>query len=758
MSIKNFKTIDDGSIWEILKAISEETGIGIEELIEEVIGINDGLKKTLEAIPTGAPATLRREILKREMINLEKHLDKPYKISIVLELYKKLKDTKYPIKNDLKRLFLDGANYTLTIKPKEKDGFNYEIITREKQQKFDDLIFKPKLKVFLEEVFDQVVNIVDLANIIKEDYEESTIIDKTLLELATEKKIIDTTGAFSKDKDNMEVLAEIKMQLYKKLDEDEEFLREGDARVSSYIKENMQFIDINKFLLMAATRLIIGMKVASGEKIEGITLCDHKQGETTKNTKIFIENIRSELKERAKRNSKVKDLTQSLYNSEDEEIIKVDLKYIDSFLKRFIEDRYITDAEIEEVHRKLAEEGAMPDSKEMYEIAGIGIKDLENISETIEDEKDLVKKEILISSAKELIKYLKETKGLSDEKIIEMYINGVLSQELALDLDFEDEYYIDTFKKLYEENSKEKTPEKTKRLNKFSALCYELSEQGKLDKEELLLEFMESNDKENVYDLYTMGAISLEDCFECIGIEALEKIFAGGNITVQPAILKKMYDSGKLDIKNMVNLINKIPSKEEKYLLIINIFPEELEIRQEIINKTIDVDFGLMTKAITKTKRKKEDETRPEGINFKRHITDSAHRFNLIKNLDVNYYMEMSKDGHVILTLPKFGKIIIEKILDTQNENGYGAATYVLDEKYFDDNEDKIRSAGKINRSVLVEAHKDGNATKFSHSVKTWGDKIKKFFEKISGIPFTDEENKKLDEIIQKIKDSEKLI
>ena len=322
-----------------------------------------------------------------------------------------------------------------------------------------------------------------------------------------------------------------------------------------------------------------------------------------------------------------------------------------------------------------------------------------------------------------------------------------------------DKYYINTYKKLYGETLKDRDLEKIKRFSKFASLCDRASDEGRLDKYDMFLEFMEEYEEDNILDLYKLETISLEECIDYAGTDILDKMFESTNRTIQPIELRKLYYGGILDFKKMSSLINKIPTNEEKYMTIITIFPDEedSEVRRDLIDNTIAVDSNVQGKGQGKKKGMVDDDNRDDtlGKDYKKHITDSTYRFQLIRNLDDKYYVEMTEDGHVVLTLPKFKKVIIEKLLDKNRQEGYGAATYILDEDYYLSNEEEINQDGRINRTRLVEANKDDEAVKIRHTIRTWGKNVKNYFEALPGTEYTEEESKRIDEIIEKIKDSE---
>ena len=71
-------------------------------------------------------------------------------------------------------------------------------------------------------------------------------------------------------------------------------------------------------------------------------------------------------------------------------------------------------------------------------------------------------------------------------------------------------------------------------------------------------------------------------------------------------------------------------------------------------------------------------------------------------SLDSEYSFEYKSDGSAIFYLPKFRKYILEKLYNQNNEPAWGAATYILDEDIYEENEENIINIPNISERILL--------------------------------------------------------
>jgi len=771
MKLKDIKSMDDVTLIEILDAIQKEFGTEFEKFLFDMFEPDEAAttKALVDLIMEEQGAFLTEDARKRMRVDMLResieqsniNTSSSAKVELLMSIYTSDDKKKSHIIPEVKRLLLNGRNFMVGVQKTDKDGkYDYNIIMNDRPKKVQD-IKSSNLRTLSDLCINQILCVEDLPSVLKYEELGEAIFKKLLLEFDQKKDIV--AGDIEDLSENAYEKVTIRAgDVLKVLENDEELNDEFNKYFKDFMMNNVHYVDTNKLLLNTATRLIVGIKTKKGETFKDIHLkeTDEDPELAMRASLIFLKNIYAELN----RNSKARELMYSLYSEDGESIIDVDLDYLKDFLSRCTENNYLSDANIEEIHENI-KIGELPENLEERRIANIDVQDLIILSNEFGMQEDKEIREKLIDCSVNLIKYLKEEKGLSEEGIVEIYLDGSLDKGLIENLELaelSDKYYINTYKKLYGEILKDRDLEKIKRFSKFASLCDRASDEGKLDKYDMFLEFMEEYEEENILDLYKLETISLEECIDYAGTDILDKMFESTNRTIQPIELRKLYYGGILDFKKMSSLINKIPTNEEKYMTIITIFPDEedSEVRRDLIDNTIAVDSNVQGKGQGKKKGMVDDDNRDDtlGKDYKKHITDSTYRFQLIRNLDDKYYVEMTEDGHVVLTLPKFKKVIIEKLLDKNRQEGYGAATYILDEDYYLSNEEEINQDGRINRTRLVEANKDDEAVKIRHTIRTWGKNVKYYFEDLPGTEYTEEESKRIDEIIEKIKDSERLV
>lgn len=772
MKLKDIKSIDDVTLVELLEILEKELGINVEDFLLKMFTrkmeykIKDLLDLSInefeEILPSDIEKELKNNKLKTYIAQSGMNNSKKVKEEILLNIYINQPIEKKQTLSEIKNLLLKDKDYLVCVDIENKNGeIKYDIVMNGSAKKVED-IKNANLRNLVKLSINEILSIEDLSSIVKYKSLDEAILEKLLLDFNKKNKILkNSIEDLSEDNTDKvrERIEKIVSELERRKDPEDE--NEFKQYFKDFLMNNTQYIDTNKLLMNSATRLILSIKTKKGETNKYIHLNETgEEPELAMKTSIyFLRNLYNELK----RNTKAKNMIYSLYGKDGEKVIDVYLEYIKDFLSRCTEDNYLTDANIQEIHEKI-KAGELPESLEERRIANIDIDDLLNLSKSFELQEDKEGKEKLKECSVDLINYLKNEKLLSDEGIIELYIEGKFSKDILENIelpDISDKYYINTYKRLYGETLNDRNLEKIKKFSRFANYCDNASKNGKLDKYDMFLDFMEEYGEDNILDLYKLEAISLEECVDYVGTDILDKMFESTNRTIQPIELRKLYYDGVLDFNKMSSLINKIPTEEEKYMTIITIFPDEEDskIRKDLIDNTIVVDSSVQGNG----KRKGKDididnDDKDKGKNYKKHITDSTYRFQLIKNLDEKYYAEMTKDGHIVLTLPKFKKVIIEKILDKNRQEGYGAATYILDEDYYRENEEEINQEGKIDRTKLVETNKNNEAKKIRHTIRTWGKDVKTYFESLQGTEYTKEESEKIDEIIEKIKNSERLV
>jgi len=764
MKLKEIESINKVTVVDLIDALQSEAGIDFESFVyrlftpEEVYETKQLIEELVQGkfLDEKAKKAKRIELLRDGIEQSDINESRDAKIEVLMNLYEKRKEYKPGVNAEVKRLLLDGRPFMVSINRRETDQmYEFAIIMREKSKKLED-IKSNNLRSLFRECIDKSFYIEDLPSFAKYDELGDAIYKKLLLEFEQEEQLIDR---------DMEELAEKPYEkVTKRAEEVLEILQDNEDLndkfynyTKDYILNNVHYIDADRLLINTATRLIAGLKTVKGEELEGIhvTGITGEKEDAIKSSIYFLREIYKELL----RSKKAEDLTHCIYTEDGKPVIEVNLEYIKDFLSRCTEKDYITEEEIKTIHEDI-KSGKLPDDLETRRIAGIDIEDLMVLDGEIVTEKDEKVKEKLLTCSSELIDYLKKEKGLSEETIIEMYLDEKLSKDITQSVELSelgDEYYIDTFGKLYEDTLNERDKDKIKKLKAFTELINKKIEDEKLDKYDLFLEFLGNYKEDGILDLYELEVISLEDSIDIAGQDILDKIFTNPNKKLQPAEIRNLYYKNMVTSKKISSLINKLQTIEEKYLTIISIFPDttDEQIRRFLIDDSIIIESQIQNKSGNK-RISKGTGNNDLGNNYKKHLTDSLYRLQLIHALDPTYYEEILGDGHVVIRMPKFGKVMIEKLMDKKGNEGYGAATYVMDEKFYDDNVDEIKIDNEINRKKLVEAAEENNAIRFRHTIKTWGREVKENFVNSGKVQYTLYELNQINNIIQKIINSER--
>lgn len=254
-----------------------------------------------------------------------------------------------------------------------------------------------------------------------------------------------------------------------------------------------------------------------------------------------------------------------------------------------------------------------------------------------------------------------------------------------------------------------------------------------------------------VYDLYKMGLLPILSVIEYVGDSALTDMIKAGKC--KPEDIRQLYYSGTISRDTLTNIMaNDEIDNNEKLALIYGAFsePNERDIREDLISSS----FNTTEESVHNPSGKTGEKTmRPFSQYYRRFKTDPALRWNFIKNLDSDFSQQLLKDGSIIFYLPNRNEYWIEKIFDLKNENGYGNATYILEEPVYRQHEKEIILKGKINRSFLGQLNRNNpRAVKRQIHSENWGERIISLA--TNNGRYTEEEIGRLNEIAVQIRDS----
>lgn len=247
---------------------------------------------------------------------------------------------------------------------------------------------------------------------------------------------------------------------------------------------------------------------------------------------------------------------------------------------------------------------------------------------------------------------------------------------------------------------------------------------------------------EHMYDLYHKGILQIDTVIDYVGFDAVNKLFASGEL--KPIDVKRLFNEKILTEQMLEEIFRKNELTEtQKLVLIYSTFSSEQADDEKMRKKFISC-MSERTDSVSEpagqVREKKEEKGEETQEKQNKNITDPWTRWNLISSLDKDYSQEYLKDGYIIFYLPNMSKYIIEKLYDKNNEPAYGAATYILDESVFKENQQNIVKDKNINKSYLVSLNKNKTegVKKLVHT--GWGNAIVKYFEVEESSRYTEEE------------------
>ena len=535
----------------------------------------------------------------------------------------------------------------------------------------------------------------------------------------------------------------------------------SDADQKEYYLNNLQYFKYDDLLLNAAARVMLGIE--RGIVNSDIQLNEVENKNTMSNSIDYIRNIRREL---ARIDEKERDHGEyAIIDKDGTILVRASDVIIDEFLSRCIQDKYYTKEQVAQMQQDVLR-GILPKSEEERKVAKIDKHYVINISKKYEVMQDNdVNKQDVLKCGIELANMLMKQKEVTYEELLQSYIHGLIDLDIMRDIDLENikpNYFNDIFEKMYAKfiysRDEEVLKEREEELNRYGQL-YSLMAEGKHAKpEDLIFNIINSYGEENLVeilnDLNKFGILSVEQCYDYAGMDFFIEKYKKGSFT--PGQIRELYDKSVIDLSDLISLIEIIPETEKKYMSIGAIFPDENEEdtihRNLLVEECINVNNGINSK--NGNKRKKiivDPKHKSDGT-----ITDPYARLSLFRELDENYELLITDDAHAIVKCPSSGKVIIEKMLDKKGNPYYGAATYVLDKKYYEDHEMSICISDMIDRHELSTNAKTKGVDRIPHDKDKWGEKIKEIFGVETEGKYTKEKNIRINEAIARVERSRK--
>lgn len=699
---------------------------------------------------------LLMEILKNPQNSL--NTDNSIKRQFIAEIMKTYPDRiKTGTKKEMKDLILDGKPIAIYEFPSQKyRGIRETLIFTKEEPKSIDSIYDEKKRKLFKEIMD-TITIEDISSIIKPEYKDAVL--GAIMKKITMQYFVDKKGMKPQDFKEMylDKVAEDKETIVKLDDKDAgicitELLQE-------YVSENFYLMDREAILLNAAARLMLGVRVCEGEQVGDLILRNNDESKKQILIECSILEIRKILKEL--KTGKYTNAKYKVVDNDGETIIEADEKNIEEFLARCTDTRYLSDLYIDKLHANLAV-GTFPENLEELKIAGVGLEDVTHIIESYEEAEDKDEKEKLLTSANALASYLLRNTELKEEDFIDLYVNGNANLELIEQMklgEMPKEYFDTRFMELFSEDVYFDTKESNTKLKRYANLYSVLREQEQIDTttDDLVVKlsgmFGEEFIPNIMGELYKTGIADIEEAMQWLGGEFIATQYK--QEVLQPVEIREMYNKGKIDLQELAGMISLLEDNTEKFMVISSLFPEaeSIEIRQELFKRCLELGDSLKEddKGTKRKKGKKSDNK------YDQYITDPEERFKAAQLLDKEYSLKMTSDGHAIMHLPNLQTVWIEKMLDKDGNPYYGAASYFVNEEYFEKNKDTILVEDKVKRRKLSQNSESKSIEKLIHSPTGWVKGVKRIL-KINEETRTPEELQEIDNAMKSVKESRRKI
>lgn len=345
--------------------------------------------------------------------------------------------------------------------------------------------------------------------------------------------------------------------------------------------------------------------------------------------------------------------------------------------------------------------------------------------------------------------------AISEETYIKLMERGIISVEDFINQYQNDLIHIDTIQKLKEEGVefkgidvekqiidsymeiREQENPDDKKLKKFIEL-YKLLQLSGLTEEEIN---EKANDlvinigtriesdieagkqikafgKEDRKNLYELEAIPIDTV--ALWADKGELIELLKSEFLVPKDLRKLYQQNSIILHDIQEIIQSQDVKLEQKIAIINIVfpsPKDAEIREVLFGKITELDETVVPEkeSTHREVKQKHGDTKPK---YRKHIFDTAVRYNSWIQSDENVKMEILNDGHIAVHLPnvKEGIVVVEqfyKLKTAKNgkkkmEDAWGVGGFVLPEEDYQANKDQfITKDYRVNRQQLGDIVKE---------------------------------------------------
>ena len=345
--------------------------------------------------------------------------------------------------------------------------------------------------------------------------------------------------------------------------------------------------------------------------------------------------------------------------------------------------------------------------------------------------------------------------AISEETYIKLMERGIISVEDFINQYQNDLIHIDTIQKLKEEGVefkgidvekqiidsymeiREQENPDDKKLKKFIEL-YKLLQLSGLTEEEIN---EKANDlvinigtriesdieagkqikafgKEDRKNLYELEAIPIDTV--ALWADKGELIELLKSEFLVPKDLRKLYQQNSIILHDIQEIIQSQDVKLEQKIAIINIVfpsPKDAEIREALFGKITELDETVVPEkeSTHREVKQKHGDTKPK---YRKHIFDTAVRYNSWIQSDENVKMEILNDGHIAVHLPnvKEGIVVVEqfyKLKTAKNgkkkmEDAWGVGGFVLPEEDYQANKDQfITKDYRVNRQQLGDIVKE---------------------------------------------------
>ena len=248
----------------------------------------------------------------------------------------------------------------------------------------------------------------------------------------------------------------------------------------------------------------------------------------------------------------------------------------------------------------------------------------------------------------------------------------------------------------------------------------------------------EHMNNEELMNFYREGLVPIELVASSTG-NTIISLYAIG--LLKPYEAKKLYDQEIITFEMFAGFLK--DNKVDDYVKISSIFGIFSSKDDKIIrNKLLDYYFQYSRKDL-------KPEIKMNKFAIPHVQFNPCDIWNNIRNADLEFTQEVLKDGFIVFKLPNKNKYFVQRIFGPKKDFIYGTSSYIFDKDSFESSRDEIL----INKKIKVDEIENKLKNKGIYKIVNtgWENTIEKYLDMKNENKYTEEQEKKIEELLSQV-------